>query len=150
VTTSRVVHQWRYRTLARPFGTADIAVILARITNGLRCARPWKPGSALARQAAGTLRWRPSVCPPHARHARQGRPRRRTLHPTLSPPIAPRTRVSRAISHAIMMYGGSLTRFLHDLGDRMFAYGFGGHPGRADPGWPAAPPRLAAVATGPP
>jgi len=54
------------------------------------------------------------------------------------------------INHAIMMYGGSLARFLGDLSRRQCAFRSGGHSDCADPGWPAAPPRLSAPATGPP
>ncbi len=54
------------------------------------------------------------------------------------------------INHAIIMYGGSLARFFTNLHERLFACFSGEHSGRADPGWPAAPPRLPAPATGPP
>ena len=54
------------------------------------------------------------------------------------------------LSHAIIVYGGSLACFLPNLNRRLFAFGSGDHADRADPGWPAAPPRLPAPATGPP
>ena len=54
------------------------------------------------------------------------------------------------INHAIMMYGGSLARFFTNLHERLFACFTGEHTGCPDPGWPAAPPRVAAPATGPP
>jgi hypothetical protein len=54
------------------------------------------------------------------------------------------------INHAIMMYGGSLARFFTNLHERLFACFTSEHSGRADPGWPVAPPRLPAAATGPP
>jgi hypothetical protein len=54
------------------------------------------------------------------------------------------------INHAIMMYGGSLARFLTNLHERLFACFSGEHSGRVDPGWPAASPRLLVSATGPP
>lgn len=54
------------------------------------------------------------------------------------------------INHAIMMYGGSLARFFTNLHERLFACFTGEHTGCPDPGWPAAPPRVSAPATGPP
>ena len=54
------------------------------------------------------------------------------------------------LSHAIIAYGGSLAGFLGNLSNRLFACGSGDHADRADPVWPAAPPRLPAPATGPP
>ena len=54
------------------------------------------------------------------------------------------------LSHAIIAYGGSLAGFLGNLNRRLFAFGSGDHADRADPVWPAAPPRLPAPATGPP
>ena len=47
------------------------------------------------------------------------------------------------LSHAIIAYGGSLAGFLDSLNRRLFAFGSGDHSDRADPGWPAAPPRSA-------
>ncbi len=53
------------------------------------------------------------------------------------------------LSHAIIMYGGSLAGFLGNLHKRLFA--FAPAPSdRPESGWPAAPPRLPALATGPP
>ena len=78
--------------LVRPFGTADIAVILARITRGLRRAAMLEAGSANAPSAAGTSRFRPSACPPCACQAPHGKPRRRTSNP----PTLPRTHASPA------------------------------------------------------
>ena len=46
------------------------------------------------------------------------------------------------ISHAIIIYGGSLACFLGDLRRRLFALRSGDHSDRAEPGWPVAPPRL--------
>ena len=54
------------------------------------------------------------------------------------------------LSHAIIAYGGNLAGFLGNLNRRLFPFGSGDHTDCADPGWPAAPPRLAAPATGPP
>ena len=54
------------------------------------------------------------------------------------------------INHAIMMYGGSLARFLNDLHKRLCVFFSADRSDRAEPGWPAAPPRLPAPATGPP
>ena len=55
------------------------------------------------------------------------------------------------INHAIRMYGGSLARFLDDLHERLFVPSSPADGSdHAEPGWPAAPPRLAAPATGPP
>jgi hypothetical protein len=51
------------------------------------------------------------------------------------------------LRHAIIVYGGSLAGFLGSLSRRLFACG---SADRADPGWPAAPQRLPAPATGPP
>jgi hypothetical protein len=53
------------------------------------------------------------------------------------------------LSHAIIAYGGSLAGFLGNLNRRLFTFGSGDHSDRADPLWPAAPPRLPTPATGP-
>jgi hypothetical protein len=45
------------------------------------------------------------------------------------------------ISHAIIVYGGSLARFLGDLNRRLFTFVPGDHAASADPAWPAASPR---------
>ncbi len=54
------------------------------------------------------------------------------------------------LRHAIIAYGGSLAGFLDRLNKRSFAGGSGDHADHADPVWPTAPPRLPALATGPP
>lgn len=54
------------------------------------------------------------------------------------------------ISDAIRMYGGSLARFLDDLHERLCGFISADRSDHAEPGWPAAPPRLAAPTTGPP
>ena len=54
------------------------------------------------------------------------------------------------LCHAIIAYGGSLAGFLDRLNKRPFADGSGDHPDQAGPAWPTAPPRLPALATGPP
>ena len=54
------------------------------------------------------------------------------------------------LSHAIVAYGGSLPGFLGNLNRRLFAFSSGDHADRADPRWPAPPPRLPTPATGPP
>jgi hypothetical protein len=176
-----------FALFARPFGTADLAVILARITNGLRravalearlCQRaargldltpapirlPTTPGPRAARQVA------PADAPPepqradHAEDPRLARlpteeeiaaeVRRRPVGAVIADicrdlGIAP-GRLDRAfwdeISHAIIMYGGSLAGFLRNL----FARRSGDLSDGAAPGWPAAPPRLPSLATGPP
>jgi hypothetical protein len=180
-----------FALFARPFGSADLAVILARITNGLRraaalearlCQRatrgrdltpspirlPATPGPRAPRQ----------VAPPDA----QSQPQR--IDPTEDPRLARlpteeeiaaavRRRPVGAVivdiccdlgiapghldrafwdelSHAIIMYGGSLAGFPANLRRRLFAFGSGDRSDCADPGWPAAAPRLPAPATGPP
>jgi hypothetical protein len=176
-----------FALFAKPFGTADLAVILARITNGLRRAAALE--ARLCRRAArgqdlapAPIRL-PAVRGPRA--ARQAAPpaphpadpaedprlarlpteeeiaaevRRRPVGAVivdicLDLGIAP-GHLDRAfwdeINHAIMMYGGSLARFFTNLHERLFACFTGEDTGRADPGWPAAPPRLPAAATGPP
>ena len=81
---------------ARPFGTADLAVILARITNGLRRAAVLE--AALIRRAARGRDLTPTpIRLPAARGPRsapQSRPR--TPSPNPSQATTPRTRVSRA------------------------------------------------------
>jgi hypothetical protein len=54
------------------------------------------------------------------------------------------------INHAIMMYGGSLARFLDVLQERLWLFGPGDLSDQTDPGWPTPPPRLPVPATGPP
>jgi len=85
-----------FALLARPFGTADLAVILARITNGLRRAAVLE--AALIRRAARGRDLTPTpIRLPAARGPRsapQSRPR--TPSPNPSQATTPRTRVSRA------------------------------------------------------
>jgi hypothetical protein len=54
------------------------------------------------------------------------------------------------INHAIRMYGGSLARFLNRLHERLDVFFSADRSDQAGPGWPAAPPRFPAPATGPP
>ena len=54
------------------------------------------------------------------------------------------------INHAVMMYGGSLARFLDVLQERLWLFGPGDLSDQTDPGWPTPPPRLPVPATGPP
>ncbi len=180
-----------FALFAKPFGTADLAAVLDRITNGLRraaalearlCQRaargqdltpssirmPATPGPRAARQ----------VAPPDAQpepqpadHTEDPRLARLPTEETIGAEVRRRPvgaviadicrdlgitpgRLDRAfwdeLSHAIIAYGGSLAGFLGNLRRRLFAFGSGGHSDRADPGWPAAPPRLLAPATGPP
>ena len=176
---------------AKPFGTADLAVILARITNGLRRAAALE--ATLCRRAARGQDLTPSPirlpAPRGPRPAWQSaqpaaQPEPQPGNPTEDPRLAHlpteekiaaevRRRPVGAVivdicrdlgitpgqldrafwdelSHAIIAYGGSLAGFLGNLNRRLFAIGSGDHSDRADPGWPAAPPRLAAPATGPP
>jgi hypothetical protein len=49
--------------------------------------------------------------------------------------------------HTIMAYGGSLAAFLNRRNKPLFDYDLSDD---ADPTWPTAPPRLPALATGPP
>jgi hypothetical protein len=176
-----------FALFARPFGTADLAIILARITSGLRraaalearlCQRaargqdltptpirlPATSGPRAARQVA------PPDAQPEPQRADPAEDSRLARLPT-EEEIAAEVRrrpvgaviadicrdlgiapghLDRAfwdeITHAIMMYGGSLAGFLRDL----FARRSGDLSDRAVPGWPAAPPRLPALATGPP
>jgi hypothetical protein len=172
---------------ATPFGTADLAFILARITNGLRRAamlearlcRRAKRGQDLtvapirlpATRAPGTAR---QAAPPDPQPANPAQDPRLARLPTEAE-IAEEVRrrpigavivdiccelgvapghLDRAfwdeINHAIMMFGGSLVRFFNDRMRRSSAFLFGDNSGRADAGWPAAPPRLPMPATGPP
>jgi hypothetical protein len=176
---------------ARPFGTADLAVILARITCGLRraaalearlCARAAR-GQDLATApirlpAARAPRSAQQAAPPDAQPEPQpadpvqdprlarlpteeeiaAEVRRRPIGAVIVDiccdlGIAP-GHLDRAfwdeINHAIMMYGGSLARFFGDLRERQRAFRSGDHSDDDWPGWPMAPPRLPAAATGPP
>jgi hypothetical protein len=180
-----------FALFASPFGTTDLAVILARITSGLRRAAALEV--RLCRCAARGQDLTPAPirlpAPRASRPARQAAPvdtppAPQPLDPTKDPRLAHlpteeqiaaevRRRpvgavivdicrdlgiapgdLDRAfwdeISHAIIMYGGSLAGFFTNLHKQLFACFSGEHSGRADPGWPAAPPRVAAPATGPP
>jgi hypothetical protein len=180
-----------FALFAKPFGTADLAAILARITSGLRRAIVLE--AALCRRAARGQ----DLTPPPIRlpAARDPRPARQSAPPDAHPQpeaashtqdprlarlpteeeIAAEVRrrpvgaviadicrdlgimpgqLDRAfwdeLSHAIIAYGGNLASFLGNLNRRLFDFGSGDHSDRADPAWPAAPPRLRAPATGPP
>jgi hypothetical protein len=176
-----------FALFTKPFGTADLAVILARITNGLRraaaleamlCRRAARgqdlTPTPIRMPAAGAPHVARPVTPPDAQPADHTEDPRLARLPTEAEIAAEVRRrpvgavivdicrdlgiapghLDRAfwdeISHAIMMYGGSLAGFLGNLNRRLFAFGSGDHADQADPGWPAAPPRLAAPATGPP
>jgi hypothetical protein len=173
-----------------PFGTADLAVILARITAGLRRAAALE--AMLCRRAArGRDLSPPPIRLPATRAPRAAQPaaapdalpaprpadpaedprfarlpteeelaaevRRRPIGAVIIDicrdlGIAPGN-LDRAfwdeISHAIIMYGGSLVRFHKSLHKRLWASFSREHAGRMDCGWPA-PPQLPASATGPP
>jgi len=180
-----------FALFAKPFGTVDLAVILARIANGLRRAAALE--ARLCRRAARGRDLTPTpfrmpaaraprparqVAPPDAQSEPQ--PADPTQDPRLArlpteEKIAAEVRrrpvgavvvdicvdlgiapgdLDRAfwdeLSLAIIDYGGSLAGFFANLHRRLFAVGSGDHPDRANPGWPAAPPRLPAPATGPP
>jgi hypothetical protein len=188
-----------FALFAIPFGTADLAVILARITNGLRRAAALE--AMLCRRAARGQDLTPS--PIRLPAERGPRPARQSAPPDAQPepqradhtedprlarlpteeeiaarlatgldPAGRRRPVGAVIadicrdlgimpghldrafweelSHAIIAYGGSLTCFFPKLNRRLFAPGSGEHADPADPRWPAAPPRLPALATGPP
>jgi hypothetical protein len=184
---------------ARPFGTADLGVILARITCGLRRAAALE--ARLCRHAARgkdltpapirlpTARAPRAACPvppadprPEPQPADPANGPRLTRLPTeeqiaarlatgLDPAVRRRPigavivdvcgdlgiapgHLDRAfwdeIHHAIMMYGGSLTRFLNDLHERLWGFISADRSDHVGPGWPASPPRVPAPATGPP
>jgi len=171
----------------KPFGTADLAVILARITGGLRRAAALE--AALCRRAARGRDLTPS--PIRLPALRGPRPARQAAPPDAPPAdpaedprlarlpteeeIAAEVRrrpigaiivdicgdlgiqpghLDRAfwdeINHAIRTYGGNLATFLGNMRKRVSEFRSGGHADCADPGWPAAPPRLPTPATGPP
>jgi hypothetical protein len=176
---------------ARPFGTADLGVILARVTCGLRRAAALE--ARLCRHAARGKDLTPApIRLPAARAPRAARPvapadprpeiqpadpadgsrlarlpteeqiaaavRRRPIGAVIVDiccdlGIAP-GHLDRAfwdeIHHAIMMYGGSLTRFLNDLHERLWGFISADRSDHVGPGWPASPQRLPAQATGPP
>src|SRR5271165_4366682 len=180
-----------FALFAKPFGTADLAVILARITNGLRRAAALE--ARLCQRAARGRDLTPSpirlpavrgpraarqVAPPDAQPEPQ--PADHTEDPRLArlpteEEIAAEVRrrpvgaviadicrdlgiapghldraFSDEINHAIIMYGGSLARFLANPHKRLLEFRSNDHSDCADPGSPAAPPRLPAAATGPP
>jgi hypothetical protein len=182
-----------FASWAKPFGTADLAVILARITSGLRRAAALE--ARLGQRAARGHDLAPT--PIRLPAERESRPTRRIAPPDTQPQPEPQRagasqdpRLARLpteeeiaaevrrrpigavivdicrdlgiapgdldrpfwdeISHVIIMYGGSLARFVRDLSERLFAPKPGGHADSVDPGWPAAPPRLPTPTTGPP
>ena len=180
-----------FALFAKPFGTADLAAILARITNGVRRAAALE--ALLGRRAARGQDLTPSAirvpaprvprpawpsAPPDAQpepHPANPAEDPRLAHLPTEQEIAAEVRrrpvgaviadicrdlgitpgqLDRAfwdeLSHAIIAYGGSLAGFLGALNRRLFAFGSGDHSNLADPIWPAAPPRPAAPATGPP
>jgi hypothetical protein len=178
-----------FALFAKPFGTADLAAILARITNGLRlasalearlCQRAARgqdltPAPIRMPAARGPHSARPSPdAQPEPQSANQTQDPRLTRLPTEAEIAAEVRRrpvgavivdicrdlgimpgqFDRAfwdeLSLAIIDYGGNLAGFLGDLNRRLFIFSSGDHIGRADPIWPAAPPRPAAPATGPP
>jgi hypothetical protein len=172
---------------ARPFGTADLGLILARITCGLRRAAALE--ARLCRHAARGKDLKPApIRLPAARAPRPARPVAPPESQPANPANGPRLarlpteeqiaaevrrrpigavivdiccdlgiapgHLDRAfwdeINHAIRMYGGSLARFLNRLHERLDVFFSADRSDRAEPGWPAAPPRLPAPATGPP
>ena len=169
-----------FALFARPFGTADLTVILARIISGLRRAAALE--TRLCQRAASGRDLVP-IRLPAIRAARQSAPpdvppEPQPVAPTEDPRLARLPteaeiaaevrrrpigavivdicrdlgigpgRLDRAfweeLQRAIILYGGSLVRFVDNLLD----------PGRRadDPGprWPAAAPRSPTPATGPP
>jgi hypothetical protein len=175
-----------FALFARPFGTADLAVILARITNGLRRAAALE-ARLCQRAAHGQDLTPPPIRLPAARGPRAAR---QVTRPDAQPAnhedprlaclpseekIADEVRrrpvgaviveicrdlgimpgqCDRAfwdeLSKTIIIHGGSLARFFHDLSRRWFACSPGDSTDWAEPPWPAAPLRLPVPATGPP
>jgi hypothetical protein len=172
---------------ARPFGTADLGLILARITCGLRRAAALE--ARLCRHAARGKDLKPApIRLPAARAPRPARPVAPPESQPANPANGPRLarlpteeqiaaevrrrpigavivdiccdlgiapgHLDRAfwdeINHAIRMYGGSLARFLNRLHERLDVFFSADRSDQAGPGWPAAPPRFPAPATGPP
>ena len=171
---------------ARSFGTADLAVVLARITAGLRRAAALE-ARLCARAARGRDLTPSPIRLPAPRSGRKAAPR--DAQPESQPEdhaedtllarlpteeeIAAEVRrrpigavivdicldlgikpgdLDRAfwdeLRHAIIMYGGSVVTWLVNL--RRQRVRFADLPDDVDPGWPAAPLRLTAAATGPP
>jgi hypothetical protein len=177
--------------LTRAFGTAELAIILARITSGLRraaaleaslCQRAVRgrdltvasASPTTTRASCLTIRAAPPDALPESRRPAVMEDSRLARLPT-EKEIAAEVRrrpvgavivdicrdlgimpgqLDRAfwdeLAHAIIAYGGSLTAFLDTLNKRLSAFGSGEHARDAIPGWPTAPPRLPALATGPP
>ncbi len=174
-----------FALIAGPFGTTDLAVILARITAGLRravalearlclraaCGRDLTPTPIPLPAACTSRPARRRVALPetqpadHAADPRLARlpteeeiaaeVRRRPVGAVIADicrdlGIAP-GRLDGAFWNelhlAIVTYGGSLAGFVRDLAKRLFAVAPGD---KADPSWPAAPPRLPVPATHPP
>jgi hypothetical protein len=185
-----------FALFARRFGTADLATIIARITNGLRlaaaldarlCQRAARgkdltdspmrmPATRAPRAAVQSV---PPLAQPEPQPASPTEDPRLARLPTEAEiaarlatgldPVVRRRPVGAVIvdichdlgitpgqldrefwdelCHAIVAYGGSLTGFLGKLDRRLFARAPGVVP---DPLRPAAPPRLAEPATGPP
>jgi hypothetical protein len=174
---------------ARPFGTADIAAILARITAGLRRAAALE--ATLIRRAARGQDLTPT--PIRTPTARTPRPARQVAPPDARPAPQPATptedpRLDRLpteqeiaaeirrrpigaviadICHdlgiapgdldrafwdelrlTIITYGGSLAGFITNLHKRLSAFALSNLA--AEPANLAPPPRLPALATGPP
>jgi hypothetical protein len=65
----------------RPFGTADLADILARITRGVRRAAALEARLSPAPPAAEISRWRPCACLRRAHNAQHARSRHRSSSP---------------------------------------------------------------------
>jgi hypothetical protein len=180
-----------FALFARPFGTADLTVIFARIADGLRravalearlCQRaargqdlaPTPVREPAVRGPRVTQQITPQDAQPEpqpANHTEDPRlahlptaeeiaaeVRRRPVGAVIADicrdlGIAP-GQLDRAfwgeLSHAIIVYGGSLAGFLGNLKNRLFAFGAGDCADRPDSLWPEAPPRLGVSATGPP
>ena len=85
-----------FALFARPFGTADLAVIFARIADGLRRAMALE--ARLCQRAARGRDLTPSPVrgPPSAGRAPLSRSHHPTPSPNPSPPTTPRTRASPA------------------------------------------------------
>ena len=161
-------HQWpasRHRTGSQRFANAPPA---ARTSRRRPSALPATRGPRPARQSRRrTLSPNPGPPTTPRTRASLASPRRRKSPPRCvaarsapSSSISAVTSASRPASSTghsgtnsatpSSRYGGSLAGFLGNLNRRLFAFGSGDHSDRADPGWPAAPPRLPAPATGPP